>query len=326
VAAAEIRGAATSEQTAELQKTANALFQTLPDYVADKPSPPAMIDLGRMLYYEKRLSKDGTISCNSCHNLQTYGVDGEATSPGVGGQRGGRNSPTVYNAALHITQFWDGRSPDVEDQASGPMLNPVEMSMEKELVEERLRSMPEYRERFAQVFPDESESVTIENAARAIGAFERGLVTPGPFDSFLNGDLTALNEQQVEGLQLFVDTGCASCHSGPALGGRSYQKLGVKKEYDTPDMGRFELTHKESDKKKFKVPGLRNIAQTGPYFHDGSVKTLNESIALMAEHQLGKNLTDEEVTKIAAFLESLTGNVDEEYVREPELPADSGEK
>jgi cytochrome c peroxidase len=325
VVEARAQGAMTDEEKSKLQKTANALFKPLPEYMAKEPSPPEMIDLGRMLYYEKRLSKDRTISCNSCHNLQTFGVDGEATSPGVAGQRGGRNSPTVYNAALHITQFWDGRSPHVEDQASGPMLNPVEMSMEKDLVEKRLRSIPEYRERFSHVFGDKSDAVTIENAATAIGAFERGLVTPGPFDSFMEGDLAALNEEQAEGLKLFVDTGCASCHTGPALGGKSYQTLGVKKPYETEDLGRFEVTHKDSDKKKFKVPGLRNIAETGPYFHDGSVKTLQESIALMAEHQLDKSLTEEDVVKIEIFLGSLTGNLDNEYIKEPMLPPDGNE-
>jgi cytochrome c peroxidase len=205
------------------------------------------------------------------------------------------------------------------------MLNPVEMAMEKDLVEKRLRSIPGYGEKFAQVFPDQEESVTIENAATAIGAFERGLVTPGPFDEFLKGDLQALTPEQAQGLRLFVDTGCVSCHAGPVLGGQNYQKLGLKKPYETEDMGRFEVTQKEADKMKFKVPGLRNITQTGPYFHDGSVKTLKESISLMAEHQLGKTLSDDEVTKIETFLESLTGEVDKDYIREPKLPAD-GEK
>ena len=312
-------------ENAELQKTANAIFKPLPDYISEGPPNPEMIELGRMLYFEKRLSKDGTISCNSCHNLQTYGVDNEPKSPGVGGQLGGRNSPTVYNAALHMTQFWDGRSPHVEDQASGPMLNPVEMSMEKDLVEKRLRSIPDYRDRFAKVFSNETSPVTIQNAATAIGAFERGLVTPGPFDEFLKGDASALNNEQAQGLKLFVDTGCASCHSGPALGGRSYQKLGLKKPYKSEDMGRFEVTGKDSDKQRFKVPGLRNIAKTGPYFHDGSVETLRESIALMAEHQLGKELQEAEVLKIETFLQSLTGQAAQEYIQEPKLPVNGDE-
>lgn len=301
-------------------ETANALFKPLPEYMGKEVAGSEMIDLGRMLYYEKRLSKDGSISCNSCHNLQTYGVDGEPTSLGVGGQRGGRNSPTVYNAALHIAQFWDGRSPHVEDQASGPMLNPVEMAMDTTQVEERLKAIPGYRKLFASAFPDSENPVTIDNAAKAIAAFERGLVTPGAFDKFLAGDAGALTHDQLDGYKLFVDVGCASCHNGAALGGGQYQKLGVKKPYETADLGRYEVTHKEQDKMKFKVPGLRNIAETGPYFHDGSVKTLPEGISLMAEHQLGKTLTNEEVVKIEAFLKSLTGEIDQKYVAEPELP------
>ncbi len=308
----------------ELEKmlaTANSLFKPLPDYMGENNPGSKVIDLGRMLYYEKRLSKDGTISCNSCHNLQAYGVDGEPTSPGVGGSRGGRNSPTVYNAALHAAQFWDGRSPDVEHQASGPMLNPVEMAMEKDLVEERLKAIPGYGELFAEAFPDVEDPVTLDNAATAIAAFERGLVTPGPFDAFLKGDVKALNQDQLNGYKLFVEVGCASCHNGPGLGGRQYQKLGLKKPYETEDMGRFEVTGKERDKMKFKVPSLRNIAKTGPYFHDGSVKTLSGGISLMAEHQLGKKLSEKEVAEISAFLDSLTGEIDRKYIGEPDLPA-----
>lgn len=309
-----------SVDTNALMKTAKVLFEPLPEFMGKEAPSSEQIDLGRMLYYENRLSKDGTISCNSCHNLQTYGVDGQPTSLGVGGQRGGRNSPTVYNAALHVAQFWDGRSPHVEDQASGPMLNPVEMAMQKELVEERLRAIPEYANLFAAAYPDQENPISLNNAATAIAAFERGLVTPGKFDAFLDGDSSALSVEQRQGLKLFVDIGCASCHNGPALGGRQYQKLGLKKPYETSDLGRYEVTKKERDKMKFKVPGLRNIARTGPYFHDGSIETLHEGIALMAEHQLGKELSTEEVSKIEAFLESLTGEIDQKYVAEPKLP------
>ncbi|MCA9776573.1 MAG: cytochrome-c peroxidase [Candidatus Eremiobacteraeota bacterium] len=308
-----------SPDVAQLQKTGNALFKPLPDRAGETASPE-MVDLGRMLYYEKRLSKDGTISCNSCHDLQAYGVDGESTSLGVDGKRGGRNAPTVYNAALHVAQFWDGRSPDVEDQASGPMLNPVEMAMEKELVETRLQEIPEYQERFAKAFPEQKNPITLENTANAIASFERGLLTPGPFDRFLEGDATALDLGQMAGMKLFIEVGCASCHNGPGLGGGQYQKLGVKKEFDTKDLGRYEVTGKESDKKKFKVPSLRNITQTGPYFHDGSVASLHEGIAMMAEYQLDKELTPDEMSKLEAFLSSLTGQIDSDYVKEPKLP------
>ena len=314
-----VQSSAVSPEVAQLQKTGNAVFKPLPAHAGESASSE-MVELGRMLYYEKRLSKDGTISCNSCHDLQRYGVDGEPTSLGVGGQRGGRNAPTVYNAALHVAQFWDGRSPDVEDQAAGPMLNPVEMAMEKELVEDRLREIPEYQERFAKVFPDQKEPITLQNTAEAIASFERGLLTPGPFDRFLEGDPTALSADQMAGMKLFVEVGCASCHNGPGLGGSQYQKLGVKKEFETEDMGRFEVTGKESDKKKFKVPSLRNITQTGPYFHDGSVESLHQGVAVMAEYQLDKELTPDEMSKLEAFLSSLTGEIDPAYTKEPKLP------
>ena len=317
---AATQSVATQLDAKEMIKSANTIFKPLPSHMGKEAASAEMVELGKMLYYDKRLSKDGTISCNSCHNLKSYGVDGEATSLGVGGQRGGRNAPTVYNAAMHIAQFWDGRSPDVEAQASGPMLNPVEMAMSREIVEKRLRAIDGYKERFAAAFPGEEASVSIDNAATAIAAFERGLVTPGAFDKFMNGDPTALNAEQLDGYKLFVDVGCASCHNGPAVGGRTYQKLGVKKPYHSEDLGRFEVTKKESDKMKFKVPSLRNIAQTGPYFHDGSVTTLSESISLMAEHQLGKDLSEDEVAKIEAFLQTLTGKIDENYISEPELP------
>lgn len=309
--------AAEGLDVAEVLKTSQALFKPLPKKMAKEDIPPEMSDLGRSLYYEKRLSKDGTISCNSCHNLQKYGVDGEPTSLGVGGHRGGRNAPTVYNAALHVAQFWDGRAPDVEAQASGPMLNPVEMAMDQALVEKRLKALPEYSEKFKKAFPGQQDPVTLDNAAHAIAAFERGLVTPAPFDRFLAGDTSALSHKQIEGLQLFVGVGCASCHNGPGVGGAQFQKLGVKKPYPLTDHGRIEVTGKEADRDKFKVPSLRNIAETGPYFHDGKVATLSEGINLMAEHQLGKTLTEDEVSKIESFLGSLTGEIDKNYIKEP---------
>lgn len=303
----------------DLHKLASSLFAPLPEVMSEEPLDEEMVELGRMLYYDKRLSKDKTMSCNTCHDLKKYGVDGEPTSLGVTGQRGARNSPTVYNAAVHISQFWDGRSPDVEDQAKGPVMDPVEMAMpSEEEVAKRLREVPEYRERFAKLFPDEEEPETLDNAAKAIGAFERGLVTHDRFDDYLEGDLTALEMRELIGLKTFIEVGCASCHSGAALGGGQYQKLGLLKPFDTEDFGRYDVTGKESDKHNFKVPSLRNIHETGPYYHDGSIADLHEAIHLMAEHQLNKTLTDEEVAQIADFLGCLTGEIPHDYIAEPD--------
>jgi cytochrome c peroxidase len=276
-----------------------------------------------MLYYEGRLSKNQEISCNSCHQLDNFGVDSEATSPGQAGQRGGRNSPTVYNAALHIAQFWDGRAADVEEQAKGPVTNPIEMALpDPAAADAVLRSIPGYAEPFQAAFPGQAEPVSFDNAALAIAAFERTLLTPGPLDDFIGGDAEALDAEQQAGLALFVDTGCVSCHMGPAVGGAMYQKLGVVHAYETADTGRFEVTGKEQDRYVFKVPSLRNVAKTGPWFHDGSVTKLEEAIRLMAYHQLGVELDDAKIGKIAAFLGSLTGRaLPAEHIAKPELPA-----
>ncbi len=298
-------------------------FQALPISMASdsNPATDSKITLGRMLYYEKRLSKNHDISCNSCHQLDNFGVDSEPTSPGHKGQRGGRNSPTVYNAALHIAQFWDGREPDVEAQAGGPVLNPIEMAMpSKEAVVALLKSMDGYVEAFENAFPNDRDPVTYTNMQSAIGAFERNLVTPSPFDAYLAGEQNALTDAQQRGLKRFVETGCVTCHMGPAVGGSTYQKLGVVNSYPSEDVGRFAVTGHESDKYVFKVPSLRNIAKTGPYFHDGSVGSLDEAIKLMSYHQLGKALTDGEVHEIRAFLGALTGEIPLAYVVEPPLP------
>ena len=277
-----------------------------------------------MLYYEKRLSKNHDISCNSCHQLDKYGVDGEATSPGHKGQRGGRNSPTSYNAALHLAQFWDGRAADVEEQAKGPILNPIEMAMPDEAsVLKVLKSMPEYVEMFAAAFEGEGEAaVTYDNLAKAIGAFERKLVTPSRWDDFLKGNEAVLSDEEKKGFVEFANAGCITCHSGPGVGGNMYQKLGLVKAWpNQKDVGREEVTKNKADNMMFKVPSLRNIAKTGPYFHDGSVASLEEAVKMMAEHQLGKTLTDEQVKSIVTFLNVLTGTIPEEYVKEPKLPA-----
>lgn len=299
------------------------MFKVLPAEMSAEAYPvtEAQITLGRILYYDPRLSRNQDISCNSCHDLARYGVDGQPTSSGDKGQLGGRNSPTTYNAALHIAQFWDGRAADVEAQAKGPILNPVEMAMaDEDSVIKVLKSIPGYPELFQAAFPDDANPVNYDNVGRAIGAFERRLVTPAPFDRFLAGDLTALDAAQLAGLSTFVDSGCASCHSGAGLGGGMYQKLGLVKPFETADTGRAGVTQNEADKFFFKVPSLRNIDQTAPYFHDGTVATLDAAIRLMAEHQLGKALTDQEVAGITGFLGSLTGTIPADYIAMPALP------
>lgn len=301
------------------------LFAKLP---AEYPNPENVsnedkVNLGRMLYYDARLSKNHDVSCNSCHDLAAYGVDNKARSPGHKGQLGGRNSPTVYNAAGHVAQFWDGRAKDVEAQAMGPVTNPVEMAMPSEArVVETLTSIPQYVEAFQKAFPEDKEPVTFVNMAKAIGAFERKLVTPSRFDKFLSGDAAALSDDEKNGLNAFVGAGCIACHMGQGLGGQAYFKLGQVKPWPSDsDLGRFEVTKNEADKMFFRVPSLRNVEKTGPYFHDGSVATLEEAVNKMAEHQLGKTLKPDETKSIVTFLNTLTGELPTAYIAKPELPA-----
>lgn len=289
-----------------------ALFKPIPKVVDNPENPvtPDKVALGKKLYMEPRLSESGEISCNSCHNLETYGVDREPTSPGHEGKRGDRNSPTVFNAALHIAQFWDGRAKDVEEQALGPVMNPIEMAMpSQDKVVAMLKGDTEYPAMFAKAFPSEKDPVTFENMGKAIGAFERTLMTPSRFDDYLNGDDAALSEEEQRGLETFVNVGCATCHMGVGLGGLMYQKLGLVKPYPTEDTGRFKVTQNEADKFYFKVPSLRNVEQTYPYYHDGSVATLEEAVEKMADYQLGKKLNQQETSDIIAFLKSLTGEL-----------------
>lgn len=305
-----------------LDKTLLGAFAPLPEgYGVEAPSA-AQVDLGRQLYFDERLSKNQDVSCNSCHDLARYGVDGEKTSPGHKAQRGGRNSPTVYNAAGHFAQFWDGRAKDVEEQALGPILNPVEMAMPDEASVLRVvRSIPGYVEAFQKAFPGQKDPVTYANLGVAIGAFERGLVTPGRFDKLLAGDASALTAAEQKGLQTFVSTGCAACHAGSLVGGAMYQKLGLVKPWpNVDDKGRSAITNNDAEAFFFKVPSLRNVAKTGPWFHDGSVGTLEEAVKLMASHQLGRELTDEATAEIVTFLGALTGELPTAYIEEPTLP------
>ena len=309
----------------EVNRAMLGMFQPIME-AAENPANPltdAKVDLGRMLYYDTRLSKNRTVSCNSCHDLASFGDDGLATSKGIDAQLGGRSAPTVYNAAIHIAQFWDGRAADVEAQAVGPILNPIEMGMPDEAYVLRvLKSIPGYVEAFAKAFPEAPESVTYANVGKAIGAFERKLMTPSKFDDFLKGDEKALTDAEKHGLNLFVTTGCTVCHNGMGVGGHLYQKLGLVKEWPTKDLGRFAATKNEADKYFFKVPSLRNITETAPYLHDGSIASLEEMVAKMAEYQLGRTISAEDTKAIVAFLGSLKGRVDENYIKKPELPAD----
>jgi cytochrome c peroxidase len=289
----------------------------------DNPVTPEKVALGRMLYFDARLSKNHDVACETCHQLSKYGVDNEPTSAGHKKQRGTRNSPTVYNAAIHFRQFWDGRAATVEEQAKGPMMNPVEMAMpdEKRIVA-TLASMPGYVDAFKKAFPDDPNPVTLDNAAKAIGAFERELLTPSRWDHFLKGQRDALTTEEIAGLRTFVETGCQTCHMGPGMGGGMFQKLGLVMPWqNTHDLGRFELTKQDSDKLVFKVPSLRNVEKTAPYYHDGSVSTLEEAVRLMGRYQLGRELTPAQVTSIISFLKSTTGPLPTDLIQKPELPA-----
>lgn len=318
-----------------LQALAKNGFGALPARADKDGKAPSkeLIDLGRMLYFDARLSKNHDISCNSCHSLNDYGIDVRSpagqrqTSVGHKGQKGDRNSPTVYNAALHFAQFWDAREPDVEAQAKGPVTNPIEMALpDDKAAVAVLKSIPGYADAFKAAFPEAKDAITFDNMAIAIGAFERGLLTPGRFDQFVGGKIDALDAQELRGFDTFVKSGCPSCHTGPGLGGSMLQKLGLIKPYETKDEGRFKVTNKEADKYFFKVPSLRNIARTGPYMHDGSIASLEEMVAIMSEHQVATGkLSDIDIKNVVAFLNSLTGELPKDYIAEPKLP-ESGPK
>jgi cytochrome c peroxidase len=317
---------AKKEEGIKIDRSLLAQFDKLPAAFASTKNAPseAKVSLGKQLYFETRLSKNQDVSCNSCHDLAKYGVDGNPRSFGHKKQLGGRNSPTVYNAAGHFVQFWDGRAADVEAQAKGPILNPAEMAMKDDkAVVAVLNSIPEYQEAFKKAFPDAKDPVSYDNLALAIGAFERTLTTPAPFDKYLAGDEAALNDEEKKGFALFLATGCTTCHTGVTVGGSMYQKLGLAKPWDRPitDSGRKAITKQDVDNLMFKVPSLRNVAKTGPYFHDGSIATLDEAVTLMAKYQLGKELKADEVKSIVTFLGALTGELPK--ITPPALPPSS---
>lgn len=303
----------------DLQIEANKFFKSISSLPVEDISEDK-VALGKKLYFDTRLSRDGNLSCNSCHNLNTFGVDNLPTSPGDLGEFGDRNSPTVIYASLHAMQFWDGRAKDVEEQAGMPILNPVEHNIpSEEFLIDRLKGVKEYQEMFKRAFPEDKDPLTYNNLTKAIGAFERKLIPESRFDKYLDGMDLALNDTEKSGLALFIDNGCVACHSGVALGAKDLQKFGVYEDYwihtksEKIDNGLYDLTKKEEDRYFFKTPSLRNIEKTFPYFHDGSVHRLEDAVHIMHKIQNGKAFTDDEVKKIVAFLKTLTADVAEEF-------------
>ncbi|MEM9072664.1 MAG: cytochrome-c peroxidase [Myxococcota bacterium] len=280
--------------------------------------------LGRRLYHDPILSGDGTVSCATCHSLDHGGAEPRRTSTGINGQVGPINSPTVLNAHYNFRQFWDGRAADLQEQAGGPVENPIEMGATFDAATERVAADDWYAARFASVYGADS-TITKENITDAIAEYERSLITPSPVDRYLRGAEDALTEQQRRGYAAFKEIGCATCHLGMNVGGTMYQKMGVIENYfelrggelTEADMGRFNVTQEESDRHFFKVPTLRNIAQTAPYFHDGSEDDLSDAVRTMARVQLGRRLEDAQIADIVAFLEALTGELPE-HARLPE--------
>jgi len=297
--------AAMTETPAELREKAKAIIQPIEPA---KIEHPAKVDLGRQLFFEPRLSMSGIISCNTCHNLSLGGTDNLKTAIGHKWQPGPVNTPTVFNASLNIAQFWDGRAANLQEQAAGPIQNPIEMSMPHTLAVAVLQSIPGYVDEFKKVYG--TEAITLQEITDAMAEFEKTLVTPNSrFDKWLKGDDKALTATELEGFKLFYDSGCIACHNGPNLGGNSFQKLGVVEPYKStsPAEGRAAVTKKDEDRWYFKVPTLRNVELTYPYFHDGEAATLEDAVTLMGRLQLGRTFTDDELKKIVAFLYTLTG-------------------
>jgi len=324
-------GSAAATLLASSLVSAEALPTTVPT-PANNPTTPEKVELGKQLFFDPRLSIDGTISCNSCHNVMSNGTDSRATSAGISGQRGGRSAPTVWNAAFLSAQFWDGRAATLEDQSKGPPLNPIEMGMPSEAaVVERLSAIPGYVEQFKTAFGGKN-AVSYDNMAKAIAAFERTLITRNsPYDRFVSGDKNALSKQAQRGKKVFEQSGCGACHSGANFAGPTlpigegfYQKFpAIDSDYDakynlSEDKGRYEVTKDEADMNKWRVSSLRNIALTAPYFHNGAVETLDEAVRVMAKTQLGMEMSDKDVTDVVVFLESLSGEFPE--ISMPRLP------
>lgn len=306
-------------------------FKPLPDgpgKVAGITATPELVALGTMLYSDPRLSASHTIACAACHSMGLGGADARSTSLGHRWQHGGRNAPTVLNAVYNVAQFWDGRAKDLTEQAGGPVSNPIEMAMPADQVIPTLKSIPGYADPFARAFPGDKDPIRMANVQMAIAAYEATLVTPNaPFDRFLKGDAQALGQPERRGLKAFMDNGCAACHNGVNVGGGMYAKFGVVAAPPADllppgDLGRFAVTKDEADRYSYKVPTLRNIAQTAPYFHTGKVWSLEEAVTVMAKTQLGKTLPRQEVGDIVAFLKALSG--DQPKTSVPALPPVTG--
>lgn len=285
---------------------------------------PEKVELGKKLFFDPRLSRSGFISCNSCHNLSMGGSDNLPSSIGHNWQEGPINSPTVLNSSMSVAQFWDGRAATLQEQAAGPISNPMEMASTHVLALDVLRSIPEYREEFKGIYG--SDEIDINRVTDAIAAFEETLVTPNaPFDQWLKGDDDALTEQELAGYQTFKEIGCTACHNGPAAGGTSFQRMGVVEPYitDNPAEGRVAVTGKDADRFSFKVPTLRNVELTYPYFHDGAYWELEEAVDLMARLQLGRELSKTDIDNMTAFLKSMTGDQPDFVI--PQLPPSTNE-
>lgn len=325
-------GTAFASDDALRDKAKSAGLEPIPyglQEVDDNALTREKIELGRMLFFDPRLSASGLISCNTCHNLGTGGDDNLPTSVGHGWQKGPRNAPTVLNAVFNKAQFWDGRADDLKAQAKGPIQAGVEMANKPANVVVTLKSMPEYVERFTSAFPGEADAVTFDNMAKAIEAFEVTLVTPAsPFDQWLEGNDAALTADQKIGLDLFIGKGCTACHAGANFGGQEYFPFGLVKKPGADilppgDKGRFAVTKTASDEYVFRAAPLRNIAITAPYFHSGQVWDLKQAVSIMGIAQLGTELDDEEAGLIAQFLDGLTG--EQPKVEYPILPVETAD-
>jgi cytochrome c peroxidase len=298
------------------------LFMFAP--ITPLPTPTGVqaerVDLGRRLFYDTNLSENNTVSCNSCHLLDRYGMDHQPTSMGHDHRLGFRNSPTVYNSVLEFAQFWDGHAKDLPTQAVGPMMNPVEMGMSGPAqVVAHVRSNPAYVHDLHEAFPGASDPVSMDTITQSIAAFENGLLTPSRWDRYLQGDTTALTAEEKQGLRVFLRTGCAACHAGRDMGGNSYELLGAANEWrgNQDDRGRVQATLESRDAMFFKVPTLRNVDQTAPYFHDGHVATLEEAVRLMGRQQTDTELSGPDVHSIVTFLHALTGAIPMQYIQPP---------
>lgn len=320
---------ARTPSAASLLTLARGVFRPLPPSMAtpQRRITPQLVQLGDDLFWDPRLSADGTVSCARCHQPSLYGSDALPRSRGVDDKLNPRRAPTVLNAALEFREHWRGERADVEDQATKAFLGPASFGNLSFLaVIEKIEAIPGYRPLFKRAFPGEANPVTPQNLGRAIGAYERTLVTPAPFDAFLKGKTTALSPEQRTGLWTFVEAGCASCHNGVDVGGNSFRKFGVVEDYwkatgsKEIDKGRFDVTHDPADMYVFKVAQLRNVAMIPPYFHDGSVANLPEAVRVMAKVQLGKSLTAVQTRAIVSFLGSLTGRLPADFVAAPVLP------